>query len=408
MIIPIGIDTSDRYDYLEGMKYIERNAEILLLRYAALFSAVSVTGPRQSGKSTMLRHVFPDYPYITFDDPSEEFAFSTDPQGFLGRFAGPVIFDEVQRVPELFRYIKMAIDENPEIKGRFLLTGSNQFGFLKDAGETLAGRIGLLSLLPFETGEMPSDFRMRQIWSGSYPGVVQNNGEGLREWYASYFRTYLEKDIRSQFDIGKLSDFQTLVRLLAARTGQEINTASLAKEIGISAKTVDAWISILEAGYIVFRLQPFHANIGKRLIKRSKLYFWDTGLAAYLTGVQSVLLWESGPLKGALFENLVISEFRKRAYHSGSESEFMFYRDNGGSEIDLVVVDRELKKINLMEIKAGSTPKLEWFESINRIEGVLVPVFPDFTFVRQILYRGNTRTDWPKTGTHFIHWLDLA
>ena len=373
-----------------------------------MFSAVGVTGPRQSGKSTMLQHVFPEYPFTTFDDPAEEFAFSTDPQGFLARFSGPVIFDEVQRVPDLFRYIKMSIDENPELKGRFLLTGSNQFGFLKGAGESLAGRIGLLSLLPFETGEMSADFQLRQIWTGSYPSPVMNNGEGLREWYSSYFRTYLEKDIRNQFDIGKLSDFQVLVRMLAARTGQEINTASLAKEVGVSAKTVDAWISVLEAGYIVFKLQPFHANIGKRLIKRAKLYFWDTGLVSWLTGIQSAPLWEGGPLKGPLFENLVVSECKKRALHTGIENVFMFYRDNGGNEIDLLVIDREHKKITLTEIKAGCTPKAEWSKDIDRIASLLQPVFQDFSFDRRIIYRGVSRPDWPKSGTSFINWLDLA
>jgi len=284
--------------------------------------------------------------------------------------------------------------------GRFVLTGSNQFSFLKNLGDSLAGRLGLMSILPLETGEMPVETQTAQIWTGSYPGLVVRNFEGSKDWYSSYLATYLEKDVRMVSDIGKLMDFQILVRLLAARTGQEINTASLAKEVGVSAKTIDSWISVLEAGYLVFRLSPFHANLGKRLIKRPKLYFWDTGLVGALTGIRTEEGWDGGLLKGPLFENLVVSEFFKRNIHRGQGHEFWFYRDNAGREIDLIDQDPETGISTMWEIKSAVTAKAEW-----------APKEIDLKFGSQaqgVVYRGPTKRNWPRSGVDFVHWKELA
>jgi len=387
----------------DGM-YIQRHAEAHFMKCLALFPCVAVTGPRQSGKSTMVRHVLPDVPYITFDDPEEELAFKTDPKGFIGRFKGRVIFDEVQRVPLLFRYLKMEIDDDPGRTGRYILTGSNQLTLQKSLGESLAGRIGLVSLLPFERLELPEPVRPDQILHGSYPTLATRNNTGAREWFSAYLATYLEKDVRLVFDIGKLSDFQLLVRLAAARTSQELNASSISRELGVSSNTVSTWISVLQASYIVFTLQPYHANIGKRLIKRPKLYFWDTGLASYLTGLRDMDALEGGPLAGPLFENLVIAELMKRSIHGGSEKEFWFYRDNAGNEVDLIVHDAGLRRVEFIEIKSGKTAKAEWAHQLLRSAEPLEHLFPGCAVSRSILYRGETKRDWPMQGCAFVNY----
>lgn len=391
------------------MKYIPRSAEKYLKRYLELFPCVAVTGPRQSGKSTLLRHMEPDVPYLSFDDPDEELAFRSDPKGFLSRFPSQVILDEVQRVPDLFRYLKLAIDAAPDKKGRFILTGSNQLSFQKGIGESLAGRIGSLCLLPFETLELPENARSDQILFGSYPSLALNGYHGARDWYSSYFGTYLEKDIRLVYDIGKLTDFHQLVRLLAARSSQEQNAASLSRELGISARTVDSWISVLEAGFLVFRIEPFHANIGKRLIKRPKLYFWDTGFLCHLTGVRTMESLLGGPLAGPVFETLIVAELKKWAEHRGLDRDFWFYRDNAGNEIDLIIHDHDLNALFFIEIKAGHTAKSEWAYRLESIAGRISESFTDKgTRSRHIVaYRGETKRDWPKPGFDYLNWREL-
>jgi Predicted ATPase (AAA+ superfamily) len=391
------------------MTYVPRNAEIQLRRDLELFPCIGITGPRQSGKSTMIRQVLRDCPYVTFDDPDEERAFRDDPRGFMNRFPDRAIFDEVQRVPELFRYVKMWVDAAPSSRGRFILTGSNQFSLQKNISESLAGRIGLQALLPFETSELPLEARKLQILYGSYPALATRAYEGAREWYAAYFSTYIEKDVRLVYEIGKLADFQALVRLLAARTGAELNSSALSRELGVSANTVDSWISVLEAGYIVFRLPPFHGNIGKRIIKRPKLYFWDTGLVSYLTGLRDIESLEGGPLAGPIFETLIVSELQKKCAHRGLERDFWFYRDYAGGEIDLVLRDYDAKLVEFIEIKSGRTPKSEWARRLEEVSRPLRSYFePEgLRFRDTIIYRGETQRDWPKPGTDFVNWQEM-
>ncbi len=386
--------------------YINRHAEKLLKTYTTIFPCVAVTGPRQSGKSTMVRRVFPEIPYVSFDDPDEELAFRTDPKGFLARFSGPVILDEVQRVGELFRYIKLSVDADPGMKGRFILTGSNQLTLRKEISESLAGRIGLLSLLPFELAEMPEATRADQILYGGYPALATNANRGAKEWFASYVVTYLEKDVRLVFDIGKLVDFQRLLRLLAARAAQELNASAVSREIGVSSNTVDSWVSVLEAGYIVFRLPPFHANLGKRLIKRPKVYFHDTGLVSYLTGIRDRESLEAGPLGGPLFENFIIAELIKRSLHGGEDKEFFFYRDNSGNEIDLIIQDRDRHETTFLEIKSGFTAKPAWAERLEKTASLIEASVtdPGMAFKCVVIYRGETKRNWPKAGIDFINY----
>jgi predicted AAA+ superfamily ATPase len=229
------------------MVYRHRVLETRLKKHLGLFPAVAVTGPRQSGKSTLLRMALPDFPYVSFDDPEEVRAAEVDPRGYLSRFPDRVILDEVQRAPGLFSYLKLAIDEDRQRRGRFVLSGSNQFSLSSRLSESLAGRIGLLELHPFERSEMPRAAQAAQMFLGSYPELTMRGHEGAREWYSSYLATYLERDVRLANEVGKLSDFQTLVRLLAIRTSQEYNASALARDVGVSSKTIESWVSILEA-----------------------------------------------------------------------------------------------------------------------------------------------------------------
>jgi predicted AAA+ superfamily ATPase len=386
--------------------YIPRSAEKLLIRYLGLFPCVALTGPRQAGKSTLVRHLLADTPYVTFDDPQEELAFHLDPEGFLGRYAGPVVLDEVQRVPDLLRYLKIRIDTAPDIMGRYILTGSNQLSLQRGISESLAGRVGLVSLLPLERSELPESLRTDQLLTGSYPALAVRGNSGYTEWFGSYLATYLEKDVRQVFDIGKLADFQLCLRLLAARTSQEHNASSLSRETGVSSNTIDKWISVMEAGYVLFLLKPFHANIGKRLVKRPKVYFWDTGLVCSLTGIRDLRALEDGPLGGPVFENLVVAELFKMILHRGLSREMFYYRDNGGNETDLVIHDKETGSVTLMEIKSGHTAKPVWAEQLNKTAEIIKnsSSFPGAEFRTCIVYRGETRKDWPRKGCDFINF----
>jgi predicted AAA+ superfamily ATPase len=387
------------------MAYRHRVLEAGLRRYLKLFPAVGVTGPRQSGKSTLLRAALPEYPYVSFDDPEETLAAEQDPRGFLSRFPQRVILDEAQRAPGLFSYLKLAIDEDRERKGRFVLSGSNQFSLSRRLTESLAGRIGLLSLHPFERSEMPKAARKAQMLQGSYPELVMRDHEGAREWYSSYLATYLERDVRLANDVGKLSDFQTLIRLLVARVGQEYNASAFARDVGVDSKTVESWVSILEASYLVFRLRPWHANIGKRLVKRPKLYFWDTGLVCHLAGIRDMEALEEGPLGGPVFENLLIAEILKAGAHRGTDIETFYFRESNGSEADLIIMDRESKRRWIMDAKSGHTAKAPWVESLARVAGFTSKAREAATRL-VVVYRGETKRDWPKPGCDFLNIED--
>ncbi|MFC1808275.1 ATP-binding protein [Candidatus Omnitrophota bacterium] len=338
------------------MKYLLRQIEQATKKYLSIFPVVAITGPRQSGKSTMLKKAFGEkYNYLTFDDPIIVERFVADPKGFIEEYSDKIIFDEVQRVPELFHYLKMEVDNDRENYGKFILTGSSQFEFLKNITETLAGRIGMLTLLPFQSQEIPKKLQGRQILSGSYPELINRNYKGAREWYASYLRNYLERDVRSLANIGNMRDFQRLISLLAARTSQPLNLSTLAKEIGISVKTVQSWISVLQASYIIFLLPSYHHNLGKRIIKRPKLYFYDTGLVSYLTGIRDIEMLEKGPLQGEIFETYIVSEITKAVFHNDKDVLLYYFRDNLGLEVDLIIEDKTHKRVDFIEIKNSHT-----------------------------------------------------
>lgn len=350
------------------MRYFPRIIEKTIKDYLTIFPAVAITGPRQSGKSTTLRKVFGEqYRYVTFDDPLVVNFFEDDPRGFMEKYGNKVIFDEVQKSPEIFHYLKLAIDRDRQNTGKFILTGSSQFSFIKHITESLAGRIGLLSLLPFQRQEITKSLQSKQILKGSYPELASRKYTKTKEWYAAYINNYIERDVRSLYNIGNLRDFQRLVNLLAARTAQELNMSALAGDLGVSVKTIQQWISVLEASYIIFLLPSYHKNLGKRIVKRPKLYFYDTGIVCYLTGIQDESVLSSGPMDGSIFENYVIAEVKKDILHKNLDIQPFYFRSNLGLESDLILEDKEKGITKFIEIKSGKTAKRIMVKSLKKL-----------------------------------------
>jgi predicted AAA+ superfamily ATPase len=345
---------------------IPRHAAATLRALARHYPVVALTGPRQSGKSTLARAVFPGLPYASLEDLDlREFATS-DPRGFLAQYSDGAVFDEAQRAPQLFSYLQTKVDRDRRA-GRFVLTGSQQFGLLAGISQSLAGRVGLVHLLPFSLGELPRARRPKDLetllWSGLYPPVIDRAVPPL-QWYGDYLATYVERDARSLVNVRELGTFRRFVRMCAARTAQSLNLSALAADCGVTHNTARAWISVLEASYIVFLLPPHHRNFGKRLVKTPKLYFYDTGLAARLLGMQSPGELAIGPARGPLFETWVVAEFLKRRCHLGLAPELHFWRDSAGGEID-IVVDRA-GALFPVEAKAGRTIAADWLAPLER------------------------------------------
>lgn len=335
------------------MQYVHRVLERQLIEYINYFPVVGLTGPRQSGKSTLLMHLLKDYQYITFDDFKMVQQFQEDPEGFMQRYARQVIFDEVHYVPELFNYLKLAVDQDRQHYGKYVVTGSSQFALLRKASESLAGRIGLLTLLPFQFTEMPIHLRTECIYRGGYPELVAREYALSSAWYSSYFDTYLNKDVRAISNIGDMRNFRRFIYLLAANTSQVLNMSTYSHDLGVSLPTINRWLSILEASYVIFLLPPYYKNFNKRITKSPKLYFYDTGLVSYLTGIQNAELYHNGPMAGALFENYIVSEVIKKETHHNTHSEFFYYRTSSGLEVDLII-DRKTHK-DIIEIKKSAT-----------------------------------------------------
>lgn len=346
------------------MVYIHRTIEEQLIKYLNIFPVVGVTGPRQSGKSTLLKHALLNhYQYVSFDDEEKILEFEDDSKRFIRRYSNEVIFDEVQKVPKLFNAVKMQVDNDREKMGKFVLTGSSQFSLLTKITESLAGRIGLLTLLPFQYLEIPSMYREASIYKGSYPEIVKRGYHESASWYSAYMTTYLEKDVRQISQIGNIRDFSRFVRLLAANTAQILNLSRFATDIGVAVSTIKNWLSVLEASYIVFVLPPFFENYGKRIVKSPKVYFYDTGLVAYLTGISTKTLFENGPMTGALFENYVISEVKKKIAHHDTNAQMYYLRTSHGVEVDLIIDYLTYKEF--VEIKFNESFKPSMLKPMN-------------------------------------------
>lgn len=381
------------------MNYIKRVLEKPLSIFLKSFPVTAITGPRQSGKSTLLKHFLEkEYEYVTFDDPIIINHFTDDPKGFIRKYSNRVIFDEVQKVGSLFSYIKMEVDNDRQNYGKYVLTGSSQFSLVKQISESLAGRIGLLSLLPFQFEEFPDKMKDHQILKGSYPELVTREFFQSDAWYAAYINNYIERDVRSLYNIGNLRDYQKLIQLLAARVSQELNMSSLANELGVTVKTVQSWISILEASYIIFQLPSYHKNLGKRIVKRPKVYFYDTGIINYLTGISSKDLLEKGPLAGPVFENYVIAEIKKSVLHKNLPVNMYYFRSNSGLDADLILEDSGRKETCFAEIKNNHTAKPEMIKNIRKIidleEKTDSPV--QFSLKGVLVYRGPESVQFQK------------
>jgi len=342
---------------------IQRDAENELIKLAEQFKAVAVTGPRQSGKTTLVRKVFSQKPYANLENPDIRRFAVEDPRGFLSNYPLGAILDEVQRAPELFSYLQQILDEHDD-KGLFILTGSNNFLLQNNISQSLAGRVAYLFLLPLSLAEISTQAKQdtnQRLLKGGYPALYNEPVEPAK-FYANYIRTYIERDVRLLKNITDLFAFERFLRLCAGRTGQLLNMSSLATEVGVDVKTIGSWIGVLETSFIAFRLQPYHQNFNKRIVKMPKLYFYDTGLALALLGVENTSQLGLHPFRGNLFENLVIVDFLKRRYNNGQTNNLFFWRDNTGNEIDLLI---EINNRRVpVEIKSGQTITNDFFKGI--------------------------------------------
>lgn len=324
------------------------------------FQVVTLTGPRQSGKTTLVRAVFPDLPYVSLEEPDIRQIALNDPRGFLSNYPDGAILDEVQRTPDLFSYIQRIVDEIRQVQ--FILIGSSNFLLMEKISQTLAGRAAILHLLPFSFEELPPDEHPYEtyIFKGHYPRIYDRELTPT-DFYPSYIQTYVERDVRLMKNIGDVDAFIQFAQLCAGRIGQLLNYTGLANDAGVSPNTAKAWLSILESSYILYRLQPYHRNFNKRLVKSPKLYFYDTGVACSLLGIREESQVGLHYMRGALFENLVINEFVKRSIHRGQNQYPYFWQDSQAKEIDCLLVDGDV--ITPIEIKSGKTISDSYFEN---------------------------------------------
>mgnify|MGYP000984439481 FL=1 len=341
---------------------IERTLASKVTSLAQKFQVITLTGPRQSGKTTLVRATFPDLPYVSLEEPDIRQIALTDPRGFLSNYPNGVILDEIQNTPELFSYIQRVVDENRQIQ--FILTGSSNFLLMEKISQTLAGRTAVLHLLPFSLQELEplADSYENLIFKGQYPRIY-DRAIPPSDFYPSYIQTYVDRDVRMIKNIGDINAFIQFTQLCAGRIGQPLNNASLANDAGISPNTAKSWLSILESSYILYLLQPYHRNFNKRLIKSPKLYFYDTGVACSLLGIREQEQVNLHYMKGSLFENLILNEFIKRSFNRGENRQPYYWQDNHGKEIDCLLVNGE--KVTAVEIKSGKTISTSYFENLN-------------------------------------------
>jgi len=354
---------SDIVPFYYLYRMVSRKAKENLQRLAKQFKAVAVIGPRQSGKTTLVRATFAEKPYVSLENPDTRRFAMEDPRGFLYQYKNGAILDEVQRTPELFSYLQQILDESNE-RGLFILTGSNNFLLQENISQSLAGRIGYQQLLPFSVNELPEESTNdldQVMFRGGYPPLYDGNSD-TNTWFANYIRTYVERDVRQIKGITDLLTFERFIKLCAGRTGQLLNMNSLSVESGIDGKTVAAWISVLESSFILYRLKPHYANYNKRLVKMPKLYFYDTGLACALLGIRQPQTLGLHAFRGAMFENFVISDLLKQHLNSGNQANFFFWRDSKGNEVDLLI--EEDGQLVPIEIKSGKTVQVSYFKGL--------------------------------------------
>lgn len=380
---------------------IEREIASKLKHLAATFPVVTIEGPRQSGKTTLAKMVFPEYAYANLEDGATRRLAERDPQSFFDKFPSPAIIDEIQRVPDLLSAIQSEVDRRGG-NGLFVLTGSHQPRLREGVSQSLAGRTALLTLLPFSIRELASAGivldRDDYMFRGFLPAVYDRN-QDPNDAYEAYYRTYVEKDVRQLINVSHQSEFELFLRLLAGRVGQIVNLEAMSGEVGVSATTLKEWLSVLEASFVVFRLQPYYNNFGKRFVKSPKIYFTDVGLAVHLLDISNPAQVARDPLIGGLFENLVVIEALKARLNKGARAGLYYLRGKSGSEIDLVV--EESRRIHGVEIKSSKTPDDSFAENMNKFIKSVASLES-----RSVIYSGD---DWPISGGgRFVNFKDTA
>lgn len=382
--------------------FVERQITRQISAQKDKFPIIALTGPRQSGKTTLLKELFSDYRYVSLENPDIRSFATEDPVGFLKVYNQQVIFDEVQRVPELFSYIQGIVDESGKM-GQFVLSGSQNFHLLNRITQTLAGRVALFKLLPFDftelkTLDLANHSYAQTAIKGFYPAIYTRDIDPT-VFFANYIQTYIEKDVTELLNIRDISLFRTFLGLCAARAGQLLNLSSIANECDISQPTAKAWLSILESSYITFQLQPYHQNFNKRLVKSPKLYFYDTGLLTHLLGIRTPDDFDQNRLKGNLFENMIVAEYQKNNHHQYLHRDDYFWQDSNGKEVDLLRKTHD--GFDIFEIKATHTISTTLFKELDYFESLTTGL----NIKKHLIYGGDE--DQQRTKYQVISWRNV-
>ena len=381
---------------------ITRIAKEKLINLANTFKCVAVTGARQSGKTTLVKEVFASKPYVSLENIDTRQFASEDPRGFLSSYPNGAVLDEVQRCPELFSYLQEILDNSSE-KGLYILTGSNNFLLQENITQSLAGRVGFLNLLPFSIQELEDNNLIfntieEQILNGFYPPIYDQKIP-FSDWCPNYIRTYIERDVRQIKNVTDLIVFERFIKLLAGRTGQEFNASSLSVETGVDVKTIQSWVGILESSFIIYLLKPHYNNFKKTIVKRPKIYFYDTALVCSLLGIRTISHLETHPAKGAIFETMVVTEFVKNRTNKGLPINLYYWRDKAGHEIDLIIDNEEV--LLPIEIKSGKTINSDFFKNLDYFKKIT-------GFQNSLLVYNGELGQKRSNGTEVINWKDIS